>query len=72
MGFDGKQCIHPAQLPIVNAAFSPSDEEVAGAAALVAAYEAALARGAGAAVHEGRMIDAASVRMARMVLKGRR
>jgi citrate lyase subunit beta/citryl-CoA lyase len=72
MGFDGKQCIHPAQLPIVNAAFRPSDEEVARAEALVAAYDAALARGSGTAVHEGRMIDAASVRMARTVLEGKR
>jgi citrate lyase beta subunit len=69
MGFDGKQCIHPAQLPVVNAAFTPTREEVARAEALVAAYEAALARGEGAAVHEGRMIDAASLRMARWVVE---
>jgi len=69
LGFDGKQCIHPTQLPTVNAAFSPSDEEVARASALVNAYEAAIAEGRGAATHEGRMIDAASLRMAQVILR---
>jgi citrate lyase subunit beta/citryl-CoA lyase len=68
MGFDGKQCIHPAQLPIVNRVFTPSDEDVARATALVRAYDDAIAVGQGAAVHEGRMIDGASLRMARTVL----
>ena len=69
LGFDGKQCIHPAQLSIVNAAFSPSAEEVARASGLVRAYEAAVAAGRGAATHEGRMIDAASLRMAQSTLR---
>jgi citrate lyase subunit beta/citryl-CoA lyase len=68
LGFDGKQCIHPAQLPVVNGVFTPSDDEVARAAALVDAYERAIAAGQGAAVHDGRMIDGASLRMARSVL----
>lgn len=68
LGFDGKQCIHPAQPAIVNAAFAPSDDEVRAATALVEAYEAAVAAGQGAATHEGRMIDAVSLRMARTVL----
>jgi len=71
LGFDGKQCIHPSQVPVVNAAFMPSDEALARASALVAAYEAAVSAGAGVAVHEGRMIDAASLRMARSVIRGR-
>ena len=65
LGFDGKQCIHPAQLPVVNAVFGPSDEEVARAEAVVKAYEDAVASGQGAVTHDGRMIDAASLRMAR-------
>jgi citrate lyase beta subunit len=68
LGFDGKQCIHPAQLATVNSAFSPSAEEVRAAAALVDAYDAAVAGGQGAATHEGRMIDAVSLRMARTIL----
>ncbi len=69
LGFDGKQCIHPGQLATVNAAFSPSDEEVARASALVKAYETAIAEGRGAASHQGRMIDAASLRMAQVILR---
>jgi citrate lyase subunit beta/citryl-CoA lyase len=69
MGFDGKQCIHPAQVAVVNAAFTPSAEDVARAVAVVEAYEAAVAAGSGVAVHEGRMIDAASLRMARTILE---
>lgn len=69
LGFDGKQCIHPGQLPTVNAAFSPSEAEVARASALVTAYQSAIADGRGAATHEGRMIDAASLRMAQVILR---
>lgn len=68
MGFDGKQCIHPSQLVTTNAVFSPTEAEVAAAAALVKAFDAAVAAGQGAATHEGRMIDAASLRMARTIL----
>jgi citrate lyase subunit beta/citryl-CoA lyase len=69
MGFDGKQCIHPAQLATTNAIFSPSAAEVAHATAIVEAFERAVTGGQAAAVHEGRMIDAASLRMARAVLR---
>ena len=69
LGFDGKQCIHPAQLATVNAQFSPSPEEVERASALVKAYEKAVAEGTGAATHDGRMIDAASLRMAQVILR---
>jgi citrate lyase beta subunit len=72
MGFDGKQCIHPGQLATTNEIFSPSNEEVDRAEAIVAAFEQAVAQGQAAAVHEGRMIDVASLRMARSVLKRRR
>lgn len=72
LGFDGKQCIHPGQLAAVNAVFSPSAEEVAHARALVQAYEAAAAAGRGAAAHDGRMIDAANLRMAQTILERHR
>jgi citrate lyase subunit beta/citryl-CoA lyase len=72
LGFDGKQCIHPAQLATVNAVFAPSDEEVARAEGVVRAYDEAVAAGQGAVTHDGRMIDAASIRMARAVLRHRR
>jgi citrate lyase beta subunit len=72
LGFDGKQCIHPAQLATVNAVFAPSAAEIASAEALVASYDAAVDAGQGAATHEGKMIDAASVRMARALLERKR
>jgi citrate lyase beta subunit len=68
LGYDGKQCIHPSQLATVNAVFSPSDEEVEQARAVVQAYEAAVAAGQGAATHDGRMIDAVSLRLAQTIL----
>ena len=72
IGFDGKQCIHPAQLAAVNATFTPSLEEVTKAGAVLKAYEAAAAAGQGAATHDGRMIDAANLRMARTILERHR
>ncbi len=69
MGFDGKQCIHPAQIPIVNRVFAPTEAEIARATAVVKAYEDAVASGHGAATHDGRMIDAANLRMARTILE---
>src|SRR5881394_160478 len=41
MGFDGKQCIHPNQIPIVNRIFSPSPDEIAHARSVVQAYDEA-------------------------------
>jgi citrate lyase subunit beta/citryl-CoA lyase len=69
LGYQGKWCIHPAQVPIVNEVFAPTEEEVDRARALIEAYERAQATGTGAMTHEGVMIDAASVRMARRVLQ---
>jgi citrate lyase subunit beta/citryl-CoA lyase len=69
MGFDGKQCIHPAQLPVVNAVFTPSRAEAERAEETVRAYDQAAAAGRGAVTHDGRMIDAANLRMARVVLE---
>ena len=72
LGFDGKQCIHPGQIDVVNAAFTPSEEETRRATAVVRAWEAAAAAGRGAATHDGRMIDAANLRMARAIVERRR
>jgi citrate lyase subunit beta/citryl-CoA lyase len=68
LGFDGKQCIHPAQVEAANTVFSPTPDEVAHARALVSAYEASVAAGQGAGTYDGRMIDAASLRMAQAIL----
>jgi citrate lyase subunit beta/citryl-CoA lyase len=68
MGFDGKQCIHPGQLASVNRIFGPTPEEVEHARRVVEAYDAAAATGRGAISLDGRMVDEANVRMARVVL----
>jgi len=68
LGFDGKWCIHPAQIPVVNEVFSPTETEVEWAEKVVAAYEEANAAGSGSASVDGQMIDAASIRMARTTL----
>jgi citrate lyase subunit beta/citryl-CoA lyase len=72
MGFDGKQCIHPAQLAAANAAFSPAAEEVTRAQQVMEACERAAADGRGAASLDGKMIDAANIRMARFILEKHR
>jgi citrate lyase subunit beta/citryl-CoA lyase len=69
MGFDGKQCIHPKQAALANGVFSPTGEEVAHAKQIVDAYEQAVGRNRGVASLNGKMIDAASVRMAKGVLE---
>ena len=68
MGFDGKQCIHPSQIPVVNAVFTPSREEADRAEETIRANDAAAGAGHGAVTHDGRMIDAANLRMARVIL----
>ena len=69
LGFDGKWCIHPAQIEIVNEVFSPTEEEVEWAKKVVTAYEEASAAGIGAISVDGQMVDAASIRMARNTLE---
>lgn len=54
-GFSGMMAIHPAQVPIINAAFSPSEEELAEARAIVQLFEDN--PGAGALQLDGRMVD---------------
>jgi (3S)-malyl-CoA thioesterase len=57
MGFDGKTLIHPAQLEIANAAFAPSEAEIAVARRQIAAFEAAKADGQGVAVVDGKIVE---------------
>ena len=68
LGFDGKWCIHPAQIAVVNETFSPTDKEVDWARKVVAAYDEANAEGSGSVSVEGQMVDAASIKLARNTL----
>ena len=68
LGFTGKFVIHPSHVGPVNAAFTPSDAEVAHARGLVEAFEAAVAAGSGIATYKGHMIDKPDALQARRVL----
>jgi len=67
-GFDGASCVHPSVVPILNRAFSPSEEELDRARRLVAAYEQAEADGRGAFAFEGKMVDEPVVQRARALI----
>ena len=69
LGFDGKQCIHPNQLAPVNRIFSPPPADVEWAREVVTAYQQSAATGRGAFSIKGKMIDAANLRMAEVVLQ---
>lgn len=67
-GFDGKTLIHPAQVAIANAAFGPSDEDIDLARRQIEAYEAAIAKGEGVAVVDGKIVENLHVETARSTL----
>jgi len=68
LGIEGKWAIHPSQIELANEVFSPPPEEVSRARRILEALEAAARDGRGAAQLDGRMIDAASARMAQNVV----
>jgi citrate lyase beta subunit len=68
LGFRGKLVIHPSQVPIVNAVFTPTAEEVAWARRVIEALAAAEREGLGAFVVDGRMVDYPIVERARDTL----
>jgi citrate lyase beta subunit len=68
LGFRGKVCIHPGQVPIVNRVFAPSEREIAWARRVVEAFEESVERGEGVLAVNGEMIDLPVVERARRVL----
>ncbi len=68
LGIEGKWAIHPSQIALANDVFSPPEKEVDRAHRIIAALKEAEEQGKGAAALDGKMIDAASERMARNVL----
>lgn len=68
LGYRGKLCIHPSQVPIANRVFSASEEELARARGIIAAWEEGTARGIAAVEYEGEMIDGPAIRIARDTL----
>jgi citrate lyase beta subunit len=68
LGVEGKWVIHPSQIPLANEIFTPTREEVDRARRILQAVDEAAAAGRGAAQLDGKMIDAASARMAQNIV----
>jgi citrate lyase subunit beta/citryl-CoA lyase len=68
LGCEGKWAIHPSQVAFANEVFSPPEAEVSKAHRIIEELKAAEAQGKGAASLDGKMIDAASEKMARNVI----
>ncbi|HPQ44068.1 MAG TPA: CoA ester lyase [Syntrophales bacterium] len=67
LGYDGKWAVHPDQIEIINRIFSPSTEDIARAEKVLAAHQAAEEKGLGAVAVEGRIVDQATVRLAKQL-----
>ncbi len=68
-GFVGAFCIHPAQVPLLNAGFAPSQTQLSQARRVVAALDEAVRHGAASAALDGRMIDVPVAERARKVIR---
>lgn len=67
-GFTGKQAIHPAQVPIIQEAFRPSDDKIEWAKGLIEGFREAQKDGRGAFVYQGQMIDMPLLRQAANIM----
>lgn len=67
-GFAAKMAIHPAQIPVINAAFTPGEDELSWARKVIAAF--AQSPNAGTVALDGRMIDKPHLALARRLLGG--
>lgn len=68
LGFEGKWAIHPSQIELANDVFSPHADEVKVARRILDAMEEAANQGKGAVALDGKMIDAASIRQAQVLV----
>lgn len=69
LGMVGKWAIHPKQIALANEVFTPSEEAVAEAREILAAMEDAKAKGEGATVYKGRLVDIASIKQAEVIVR---
>ncbi len=68
LGFDGKGCIHPRQIPVIHKAFAPGEEEIEKAKKIVLAFEEATKKGLGVVSLGSKMIDAPVVKRAQRTI----
>ena len=69
LGCVGKWAIHPKQVALANSVFTPSEAQITEAREILAAMEEAERTGQGAAVYKGRLVDIASIRQARVIVR---
>ena len=69
IGYGGKMCIHPSQVPLANSAFTPTEKELTWAKGVLAAAADAEAAGAGVFSYEGAMVDAPIIARATQILR---
>ena len=69
LGFEGKGCIHPRQIPIVHEYFAPTPDEIERARKIVSAYEEAEKQGLGVVSLGSKMIDAPVVKRAQRTIQ---
>jgi citrate lyase subunit beta/citryl-CoA lyase len=69
LGFDGKGCIHPRQIGVINENFAPSEDEIAKAKRIVEAFEDAEAKGLGVVALGSKMIDPPVVKRALHIIE---
>jgi citrate lyase subunit beta/citryl-CoA lyase len=68
LGFGGKLCIHPCQVPVINRVFTPSQDEVRWAERVISGYERVQQDGEGVLALDGQMVDLPVVQQARSIL----
>jgi citrate lyase subunit beta / citryl-CoA lyase len=69
LGFEGKLCIHPRQVEIVNEVYTPTVDEIDHAKRILEAAEQARAEGRGVFTLDGKMIDAPAIAAARRIIE---
>jgi len=69
LGFEGKGCIHPRQIPVVHEAFAPTKDEIEKAKKIVLAFDDAEKKGLGVVALGSKMIDAPVVKRAQSTIK---
>lgn len=69
MGFDGKTLIHPKTIEVANEVFAPSDEDVAWARKIIAAYQDAVAEGSAVVLVDGKLIENLHVEGAERIVR---
>ena len=69
LGCSGKACIHPSHLDVIHRVFHPTAAEITRAAAMIEAYDRAVAAGAGAVQYDGVMVDRPLVEQAQRIIE---